>query len=738
MKKIFLLAFATCLSIAVSAQEEIGPIMRMFLSSNKKAPVRASNPIDSTYIYTADTLTLPQFDDFSRSRFQVYDAGPGDPNVTEELVHKLLDITNDPLPGNARYSTDPTFRYEYSAGDMDTIPLPSISIQVGNFNAYPVVYTTTVVYPPYDLYDSLDFVNDIDTVFRVPDHVQDSALIFHVEIDDPNSLWLDNHAYHNYTFAIDPPSLGVVTFDGLDETGYPYNFGSVATGTADFLTSKPIDLSMYGPGDPVYLTFVVQPGGFGDPAEAGDSLIVEFYNSIADQWEWAWSVSGTEIPNDQFRVGHIWVQEAAYFTDAFQFRFKNHGGLSGSLDHFHLDRVHLRDNSAPNDTIFRDFAWSYPIGSLLKDYTQVPWDHYKNNPSGKMNDEVRVTVHNGWNVPNNNNLGGRVEVSYGGGLEGQFGLAGATMSFPDADYQPFTTYTSFHDFTGAYEYDPTKPGDEVVFDLFGYAQGQQVDAVTQNDSCFAVQEFRDVYAYDDGSAEMAYGPTGMQARLAVRFVPYEADSLIGVKMHFVPSVVDVSDKLFLLTVWDDDNGEPGNVIYEDNAFNPRTPQYEDAIGKFTDYYLTDTMKLSITGPFYVGWRQVDLTRLNIGMDMNNDNSHNVFYSNNNGATWNNTSYNGSVMIRPIFSTAANADLSVDEAEIAPEWTVYPNPTNGSVTVRWNSDQAFPGAVCLDAQGRTIGVAEEGQSEIDLSGAPAGIYFVRLNGFGQPVKKVIRL
>ena len=201
------------------------------------------------------------------------------------------------------------------------------------------------------------------------------------------------------------------------------------------------------------------------------------------------------------------------------------------------------------------------------------------------------------------------------------------------NYAARTTVESYHDCNDAgYQFDPTTPGDAVSFYIIGAASAQFPNFV-QNDSCFMTQEFADVYAYDDGSAEKAYGPTGVQARLAYKFTPYEADSLIGVKMHFVPSVNDVSDKLFLLSVWNDNGGQPGSVIYEDEFFFPRTPQYEDSIGKFTTYYLKDTMKLEITGTFYVGWRQIDADRLNIGLDMNNDNSDKIFYSINGGGTW---------------------------------------------------------------------------------------------------------
>jgi hypothetical protein len=737
MKKFLLPALSVCLlNTALAQVESVGPLTRMYVGKTAKQ-LRASNPIDSSYIYRSDTLSIPVFDDFSKSKFQTYDAQPTDPNVTEELFYQLLDaVTNDPLPANAQFSTDQTFRYELLAGDWDTIPQPSVQVKLGDFSEFPVVYSTVTVYPAYDLKDTLDFPNDIDTLWVTDPVIQDSALIFTVNIDDPGFVWVDRHVYHNYTFAVNPWSLGVATFDGLDGNGYPYNFGSASVGVADFLTSKPIDLSLLGPEDSLFLSFLVQPEGYGDMPEAVDSLVLEFYDAAADQWNYIWSKTGT--PVEEFEVGHIRITEAPYFSNGFRFRFKNYGGLSGSLDHFHLDYVHLRQLSQYTDSIFGDFAWSYPIGTLLEDYTQVPWDHWKNNPNGHMSDSVKFVVRNNRPGANNYINSNKLIISYNGAQEHEETVLGGVLSNGDINYAPFTAYTSYYDFSSSYHYDENKPGDDATFDITGYAAGQTpFDAFVQNDSCFSQQYFGDVYAYDDGSAEKAYGLLGAQSRLAIKFSPYEADSLLGVQMHFVPSVNDVSDNLFLLTVWDDNNGMPGAILYQDDFFNARTPVYEEGYNGFTTYYFPDTMKLFIDGPFYVGWRQIDAELLNIGLDMNNANSSSIFYSSNGGVTWFNSSYDASIMMRPLFATAGNADLATDELVSAPKWTVFPNPTTGSVTVRWDDNKTFPGATCFDAQGRVIGRTEEGQFSMDLGGAPAGIYFVQLNGFDSAVKKVIR-
>ena len=132
----------------------------------------------------------------------------------------------------------------------------------------------------------------------------------------------------------------------------------------------------------------------------------------------------------------------------------------------------------------------------------------------------------------------------------------------DLNYLPWTEYTSVHDFSNGNRFDESKSGVSLEFDFVSEASHQNSN-FTLNDSTFSKQYFQNYYSYDDGSAEAAYGPTGNQARLAVKYTAYEDDSLIGVMMHFVPTVEDVSDKLFLITVWDDNGGQPGNILYED-------------------------------------------------------------------------------------------------------------------------------------------------------------------------------
>ena len=706
-------------------------------------PMKAGpNSFDSTFIWSTDTLevslTKSLLDEFTLNHFQNYVPDFGSANTTFDKKYKLLNkSTNIPLPNDVQYSNIPTVlkKVNLALGTVTNSALPGDTILVGDFSSYPPAYSTSIVYPPYDIIDTVDFANPYDTIWvTAPFFVQDSATQFFGHIVDGDAYWLDKQAYHNYRFAKKPWTLGVVTFDGLDENGYPYQLGSSAVGLADVLHSKPINMSSINASNEVYFSFLYQTGGFGDEPEAVDSLVLQFYAPDVDQWFNVWSTIGR--PVSDFKKVHLKVADAKYFKTAFQFRFMNYGGLSGSLDHFHIDYVHLRANSGPQDTLFKDFAFVYPLGSFLKDYTSVPWDHYKNNPTGKMNNKTVIHVRNGSNITENSQSG-MAWVDYNNVQEGTFVLSDyeLTNQDPATNYAPTTFFESFHDFSSGYRFDETKPGDEQTFDLYATAS-VPFSQLTVNDSASGQQVFSNYYAYDDGSAEQAYGTTGAQSMVAYEFTPYESDSLIGVKMCFVPTVNDVSNKLFILTVWNDNNGKPGTKIYEDDFFFPRQPKYEMSRNAFTNYYLKDTMKLAITGKFYVGWRQLDPDRLGIGFDMNTVNNDKIFYSVNNGSSWANTSYEGSMLMRPIFSTALDVSLGVKETvKTESIFEVYPNPAQDVLNFNVTAE-TYRGASLFDMQGKLLLQISENELQMNISDIRPGIYLVKENGSGI-TRKIIK-
>ena len=734
-----LLVFIALFSVRSSfGQEEVGPIMinpQLYKRAADHQVKANTGTFDSTFIYISDTLVLPIFDDFSANKFQTYNANYSDAGVTFDKQYRLLDLGSTPLPNDVLYTQQQTFRRTFDIGNgtsSDTYFSPT-QIQLGDLSAYPVSYQTIDAYPPYYIYDTLDYPNDPDTIW-IPDAeiFQDSATQFFAPVSDQQKIWLDSYAFHNYTMAYNPWSIGVATFDGLDENGFPYAIGTTTSGPADYLTSKPIDMSGVSSADSVYFSFLYQAQGLCDAPEAGDSLYLQFYEKGTDQWNDIWTGGGVTA-DTSFVFAHILIDSSIYFNDYFQFRFYNRGGLSGSLDHYHLDYVNVRALSGYQDTLFKDYALVYPVNSLLKDYTSVPWDHYKNNFSGKISDAVRVVVRNGSNIAENNSLNGSVDVSYSGTPEGSFTLLGPNLSNGSLNYAPRTTYYSYHDFSAGYHYDETKTGDEEIFD-FQTNVAAQFPNFTGNDSLVEQQVFSNYYSYDDGSAELSYGPTGAQSELAVQYTPYEADSVIGAMIHFLPSVDDVSNKLFLLTLWDDNGGEPGAVLYQDDIFFPRQPVYEYDRNVFRYYFFQDTMKVHVDGTFYIGWKQLDPDRLGVGLDMNIPNGDKTFISTvASGFTWDQSQFNGSVMIRPIFSTSLDPTLGIESTENRSLQTavrLVPNPASTSFKVELDG-VPYQGVQVIDLSGTEIITTSEKQ--IDVTDWQSGVYLLRVIGTNQTVK-----
>lgn len=733
---LFLLILSTVGNFVFSQYLEVGPITKNAHISKSKTLKSLGDTFDSTFVFLPDTIQLPFFDDFSTSKFQQYNGDFSAPGISSELFYRLIDpITLLPLNNSLIFTGQVTFKrtYDLVANSYSDSVFNTTNVKIGDLSTYPPQYNELGLYPPYFIFDTInDPGNTLDTVWiSNPPYVQDSARIFFQPVNDPQKIWLDSYAYHNYRFALNPRSLGVVTFDGLDESGYPYEIGTSMTNYADKLTSKPIDLQSYNGSDSLYFSFLYQPEGLGDIPESGDSLIVEFYAPELQEWNRVWGVQGDTVY--PFRAAHILVDNANYLKKGFQFRFRNYGSLAGGLDHFHIDYVHLRTLSAYDDTLFKDFAFVYPLNSLLDTYTSVPWDHYKESTNSKMTDSLLIKLHNG-SPTAENYQNGQISISYGGLIEGNFVLQGFNLAESNINYNPRTTHTSFNDCSNGYEFDRTKPGIQQSFEVRASASAQFPN-FTLNDSTLFYQEFYNYYSYDDGSAEAAFGPTGTQARLAIEYNGYQADSLIGINIHFVPSVTDVSSNIFLLTVWNDNNGVPGAVIYEDDVFFPRNPQYGDDENIFITYYFKDTMKVAVGTKFHVGWRQLDAVRLNAGLDRNIDNSSKIRYSVDGGFTWLTSPFPGSAMIRPIFSTALDTTLAqttiVEEKEI----TLYPNPTSDVVYFMENKEFVNYDFILFNSLGQFI--ESKHSSEVELGHLNRGIYFIQFPKNSSKIFKIVK-
>ena len=723
--------------VGISQEEILSPLMTNPTLQSKQQPIqKIGNSIDSTFIYVMDTLSMPVWDDFSINKFVKYNATYTDGNVTSQWYYHLMNSTNT-VPQNptlifcdSTHARHDTVSVVGGIGTTTSDYFIPNSVWVNDLSTYPVSGQLRTLYQEcYVLIDSIiDGVPDPsqDTIYFTssPDFVQDSANVFTVLVSDPNIVWADNFAYHNYTYAVNPWSLGVATLDGVDENGWPYDWGNLsAHEPADVLTSRPINLAGL---TNVYLTFLYQAQGNGNAPELSDSLILDFWIPSFDAWQTSGWYSLGAITNNVWDTVH-WPIPTVGLADGFRFRLRNWASTSGALDHWHIDYVNLKANDLPSVSNFSDLAISEPINTLLKDYTAVPWDHYKNAVSTeKMLDTARIKVYNSDLTPTNY-ANGELEVRFGGILQGgsPYVLMNPSISAEWTGNWELGINTYRYPVASNYSYNPAATSAaqakfDVKLNIDAAVSGSNVYDV--NDTTYYEQKFDNYYAYDDGSAEQAYGITGSHGKLAVKFTAYEEDTLTGILMHFVPSVDNTSADLFLLTVWEDNGGVPGNIIYQDDYFNTNHPEYSGAINGFRYYTFMNDQHIKVPQTFYVGWEQIESNSLNIGFDKNIDNKSKNFR--NVTGTWQASSLPGTIMIRPVFSTALNYSLSEDEEIIdtQQEVIVFPNPTNGEINLM-GLTQEFSVTI-YDLSGRQV-FQDLNQNQIDMSYLETGIYIVNV-------------
>jgi hypothetical protein len=131
----------------------------------------------------------------------------------------------------------------------------------------------------------------------------------------------------------------------------------------------------------------------------------------------------------------------------------------------------------------------------------------------------------------------------------------------------------------------------------------------------------------------------------------------------------------------------------------------------------------VASSFFIGWRQLDAERLNLGLDRNIDQSDKIQYSVDGGFTWFTSPYEGAAMVHPIFSTALDASLGLSNETVAPAtWSVFPNP--GQKEVHVDLPIAYQGKqiILLDAMGKVQ--VSQTDSTFDISMLPNGVYFLR--------------
>ena len=190
-------------------------------------------------------------------------------------------------------------------------------------------------------------------------------------------------------------------------------------------------------------------------------------------------------------------------------------------------------------------------------------------------------------------------------------------------------------------------------------------------------------------------------------------------MYFNRTIGDENaDIRFAITVWDDANGVPGNIIYQDA--NKRKPLFE-GFNRYVRYVLEDTVVCS--GTIYVGLEQYSPDFINIGFDRNHDASSEIMYLS--STSWQTSILRGALMIRPYFGQKATLDIIQPQASTSFKVWV----SNGTLSVECDVPQSIQ---VYDGLGRRI-ESKAGITSLRVAHLVKGLYLVKV---GTRTKKVV--
>ena len=164
------------------------------------------------------------------------------------------------------------------------------------------------------------------------------------------------------------------------------------------------------------------------------------------------------------------------------------------------------------------------------------------------------------------------------------------------------------------------------------------------------------------------------------------DTLGYVDIYF-PEFGNNTNQSLQLQIRTNLSDNPSALLFEQNIVVKRK-----TMNKFSRYTLF--RPVPVNGPFFVGWKQLTNSPIPVGLDKNTDNGDKIFY-NTNGIWIQNTTVDGSIMVRPGFGKGSGVITALEQQpEIG---RIYPNPSTGTCYLR----EAPEMLVIYDLHGRKI-------------------------------------
>lgn len=477
---------------------------------------------------------------------------------------------------------------------------------------------------------------------------------------DPD-LWIDNEVFINNGLGDSLISIGIATFDGMDNQGNPYSKNGTY-GSADSLTSQPLDLA-YQAKDSLYLSFFYQPQGKGRAPSAKDSLILEFKEPDSGAWNMVWFAKGSKVK--PFHQVMIPIKDSIYLKSGFQFRFRNKAELSGNLDHWNIDYVKLNKNRHATDTILNDIAFSSLPSSILKHYEHMPFNQFSQTDLIDNSTGHFCIVRNNFNKIKSLNYSYRTVEGISGDevSKVQRGIQLDPFAFKEELFLPYDV-----------NYGSKKFHLQTTYTI----ATDSIDFSKKNDTVKKDQYFYDYYAYDDGNPEDGYGVSGLGSQLAYKFGLNNPDTITSVRMMFTKIGDDVSQELFTLTIWDQNTSTklPGNIVYQKET---QSPQYTPYLNGFYNYDIDDTI-LVLKDTFFVGWVQSSDKVFGVGFDRSKNNNDKTYF-NVSSDGWQKSFFEGTLMIRPVFAEHQENPVGIKREKNKNHFDLFPNPAQDRIYIR---------------------------------------------------------
>jgi hypothetical protein len=544
------------------------------------------------------------------------------------------------------------------------------------------------------------------------------------------ALWRDRKVWVNDAMAIGQNSIGVATFDGLNEYGMPYKQGGLSTDSmTDVLTSAYLDLS--GKSN-VWLSFQFQQAGRGEAPTANDSLVVQFYSPVTATWTSVWSTAGTGA-GTPFRTAMVPVVGQVYYQRGMAFRIASYGAAGGAYDTWNIDYVQLDADRNASDSIITEPAMSLPhpliIGNGL--YTSWPWWLSMSNILANRPDDLKFTYRRlgvippgGWSL----NMGRYTWRENGQLIASQTNVPVITSTQHNVDLN-FTVNVPASALV--LPSGPTTVETKVWYD--GSAAGFR-----SNDTVRGTLELDNYLALDDNTAERAYAVQNVTGgRVAQKFRVDGLggnDSLKGVLFSFVQAGAPYKGT-FRLAVWAsaDTMDAPGDRIYlSDSAYEVN---YGWDRGDWIPYELDSAVDLSSHSYVWVGYVCSSATPMYVGLDVERELPTSLPRYYGDGFNWYPSLESGTMLMRPYFRYSP-ADMGTRDTDALTTVKILPNPARDQFFVIG----AVSGSIVVsDMQGRKfyeVNNASDNHS-ISVEQWPAGLYVVRVQrGQNWSVEKIM--